>query len=107
SLRYSNTWNDVHSFSAGAYLEYIKAHYKDVRLEKRGFDPVFWSDGGSTGWVDSSLNFNVYSPVASMLVQNAGLFSYFGNASYDYDSRYGVEATLRRSEEHTSELQSR
>ncbi|HLU85756.1 MAG TPA: SusC/RagA family TonB-linked outer membrane protein [Vicingaceae bacterium] len=96
SLRYSNTWNDVHSFSAGAYLEYIKAHYKDVRLEKRGFDPVFWSDGGSTGWVDSSLNFNVYSPVASMLVQNAGLFSYFGNASYDYDSRYGVEATLRR-----------
>lgn len=96
NLKYSNTWNDVHKFSAGAYLEYIKAHYKSRSIAKEGFDPVFWSPGGSTGWIGSAVDRVLYAPTGGISIQNAGLFSYFANASYDYDMRYGVDATIRR-----------
>ncbi len=33
---------------------------------------------------------------ASANIQNAGLFSYFAYADYDYDKTYGVSATIRR-----------
>lgn len=95
NLRYENSW-DLHKLSAGAYIEYIKAHFKSRSMGKRGFNPAFWSDGGSTGWIGSDVNWQIYSPVASQNIQEAGLFSYFGTASYDYDLRYGVDATVRR-----------
>jgi hypothetical protein len=31
-----------------------------------------------------------------MHVINTGLFSYFGTANYDFDSRFGVTGTIRR-----------
>lgn len=96
NLRYENTFNEVHKVTGGLYLEYIKAHFKSRSLGKVGFDPNFWSDGGSTGWIGSAVNYQLYAPSAAMGVQEAGLFSYFGSASYDYDLRYGVDATVRR-----------
>ena len=96
NIRYEETFNNLHKISAGAYLEYIKAHYKSRSIAKTGFDPNFWSDGGSTGWIGSSEDFNLYAPSGGISIQNAGLFSYFGNASYDYDRRYGIDATIRR-----------
>lgn len=98
SLKYNNTWNDVHTLGLGAYVEYVKGHLKSRSITKTGFDPIFWSEDGSTGWVDGTdaLTLQLYSPQASMLIQNAGMFSYFGSANYDYDRRYGIDATIRR-----------
>lgn len=96
SLRYENTWNELHKVTAGVYLEYVKAHFKSRSINKRGFDPIFWSDGGSTGWINPAENYQLYAPTGAMGVSNAGLFSYFGVASYDYDRRYGLDATIRR-----------
>lgn len=98
SLKYQNTWNDLHSLSAGAYVEYIKGHLKNRSINKDGFDPIFWSNDGSTGWIEGTTpqTIQLYSPRASMLIQNAGMFSYFANANYDYDKRYGIDATIRR-----------
>src|SRR5690606_38409167 len=94
-LRYETTFADVHKLSAGLYMEYIKAHFKSRSINKRGFDPIFWSDG-STGWIDPSVNYQLYAPTGAIGTASSGLFSYFGVASYDYDRRYGLDATLRR-----------
>lgn len=99
SLKFDKTWNDVHTVGAGAYIEYIKGHLKSRSINKDGFDPIFWSEDGSTGWIPggpSQQEFQLYSPTASMLMQNAGMFSYFANANYDYARRYGIDATIRR-----------
>ena len=96
NLRYQNTFNDVHKVSAGVFVEYLKAHFKSRSINKDGFDPIFWSDGGSTGWIGAAENYQLYAPRASMSRINSGLFSYFGTASYDYDRRYGVDGTIRR-----------
>src|SRR5690606_40519141 len=96
SLRYQNTFNDVHKVSAGVFLEYLKAHFRSRSINKQGFDPIFWSDGGTTGWIGSAVNYQLYAPTAGLSRSDAGLFSYFGTASYDYAGRYGVDATIRR-----------
>lgn len=96
NLRYENTFNDVHKVSAGVFLEYLKAHFRSRSINKQGFDPIFWSDGGTTGWIGSAVNYQLYAPTAGLSRSDAGLFSYFGTASYDYAGRYGVDATIRR-----------
>ena len=98
SLKYDNTWDDKHTLGVGAYVEYIKGHLKSRSINKTGFDPIFWSEDGSTGWVNGTdaITLQLYSPRGSMLLQNAGMFSYFGNANYDYDRRFGIDATVRR-----------
>jgi len=96
NVRYEDTFNDVHKVSAGVFLEYLKAHLRSKNMQKTGFDPIFWSDGGMTGWIGGEENYQLYAPTAGMSRFDAGLFSYFGTASYSYDSRYGVDATVRR-----------
>lgn len=96
NLRYENTFNEVHKVTAAAFVEYVKAHFRSSSISKQGFDPIFWSDGGYTGWVGSAVNYQLYAPTAGLSRQDAGLFSYFGTASYDYDRRYGLDATIRR-----------
>lgn len=96
NLRYEEIFNEKHKLTAGLYLEYIKAHYKSRSLSKTGFDPNFWSNGGTTGWIGSAEDYELYAPSGSIGIQNAGLFSYFGSASYDFDKRYGIDGTVRR-----------
>src|SRR5690606_11805358 len=47
-------------------------------------------------WIGSSVNWNLYAPSAARSIQNSGLFSYFGTATYDYKQKYGLEGTIRR-----------
>ena len=96
NLRYEQKFNDVHKVSAGVFMEYQKAHFRSKSVSKTGFNPIFWSDGGTTGWIDGAENYQLYAPEAGLARMDAGLFSYFGTASYDYDSRYGIDATIRR-----------
>lgn len=98
NLRYEDAFgtDDVHKVSAGLFVEYLKAHLRSKSISKDGFDPIFWTDGGATGWIGSAENFQLYAPTASLSRSDAGLFSYFGTASYSYAGRYGLDATLRR-----------
>ncbi|KAA5532873.1 SusC/RagA family TonB-linked outer membrane protein [Paenimyroides baculatum] len=92
-------WNKTfgkHSVNAGAYIEYLKAHFKSSSISKEGFDPNFWENGKATGWIGDSDQNDYYAPSASVGEQSAGMFSYFGLASYDYDTKYGLDVTLRR-----------
>ena len=96
NLRWNKTFNGKHAVSAGAYVEYIKAHLKNSSFGLTGFDPIFFTPGTTAGAVSDTEDNDFYVPNAGLSLQNAGLFSYFGTASYDYDSRYGVDATIRR-----------
>ncbi len=96
SLKWNKVFNDKHTFNAGAYIEYIKAHFKNSSFTRRGFDPIFFTPGTTAGAVADVEENDYYVPSAGLSVQNAGLFSYFATASYDYERKYGLDATIRR-----------
>lgn len=95
-LKWSKKINDLHEIKAGIYMEYLKAHFKSTSLVQNGLDPYFSQSGAGTGWVSDTDKNDYYVPEVSMSTAKSGLFSYFGNAEYDYDTRYGVGVTLRR-----------
>ncbi len=86
----------LHSINAGVYLEYLKAHNKASSLNQEGLHPYFATPGGGTGWIPYSTDNEFYVPSISQSRATAGLFSYFGNVDYDYNTRYGVGVTVRR-----------
>ena len=97
NLTWQKDLSDKSSLSIAGYVEYLKGHFKNSYYSKEGYDPYFFDrrDGDSGSIPDNEDN-DFYVPSAGMYIANAGLFSYFGIASYDYDTRYGVEATVRR-----------
>ncbi len=96
NLKWNKIFNEKHEVKLGAYIEYLKAHFRNSSFAKQGFDPLFFERGAATGWIDDMDSNDYYAPTASLGIENAGLFSYFGTADYDYDSKYGVGLTLRR-----------
>lgn len=96
SLKYKETFGDDHTVGAGAYVEYLKGHLNSSAFNKSGFDPIFWSPGAGTGWIADTPDNDYYAANASKSKFNTGLFSYFGNVTYDYKGRFGLDATIRR-----------
>jgi len=96
SLKWNKIFNEKHTINAGAYVEYIKAHFKNSSFTRRGFDPIFFTPGTTAGAVSDVEENDYYVPSAGLTLDNAGLFSYFATANYDFDRRYGVDATIRR-----------
>lgn len=96
-LSYNKTFNDKHTFEVSLFNEYIKAHRRTDAWTQQGLDPRTWSLGAGTGFIPFNQNTPaLYQRIVSAAKRDAGLFSYFATASYDYDSKYGVEATVRR-----------
>ncbi len=96
NLKWNKTFNDLHEVKAGVYIEYLKAHYRNTSLSKQGFDPIFFDRGNGSGWIEDSVDNDYYAANGSLSKMNSGLFSYFGTADYDYNTRYGVSVTVRR-----------
>lgn len=92
SLNYNNTWGK-HSLNAGAYSEYLKTHFRSSSFTGYGINPLLigFPSGISPGSVQNEL-----IPNTGGTVFERGLFSYFGLADYDFDSRFGVSASIRR-----------
>ena len=93
SLGYNNVFNDVHSIGINGYLEYVKTHFRSSGFTGYGINPLLvgYASGITPGSVENEL-----IPTTRGTVIENGLFSYFGVADYDYDSKYGLSATLRR-----------
>jgi len=96
SLKYNKVINEKHTINVGLFTEYLKAHLDASSFRKVGFDPLFWSPGAGTGWINDTSANDFYVPTVSKTKFNSGLFSYFANANYDFDKRYGLDATIRR-----------
>lgn len=99
SLGYSNTFNDKHTFGVAAYMEYNKRHYNSFGFQQRGLDPRFVGVGagfipGQT--LDANTGEREYIPTVSSVKYTTGMMSYFAQASYDFDQKYSVNATIRR-----------
>lgn len=96
-VNYNKTIGDKHTIDVGVYSEYIKAHRRFQAYQQSGLDPRTWSLGAGTGYTPWSASTpTLYRPTVSALQQDAGLFSYFATADYDYDGKYGVSGMIRR-----------
>ena len=96
-LTYEKTFAEKHDVTVSAYTEYLKYHRSSDSYTQNGLDPKTWVFAAGTGYVP----FNVatptlYRPSIAANKNDAGLFSYFATASYDYDGKYGVSGSIRR-----------
>ncbi|MBT8276600.1 MAG: SusC/RagA family TonB-linked outer membrane protein, partial [Bacteroidia bacterium] len=95
SLNYNNTWGK-HTLDVGVYSEYFKAHLRTFGYFAEGLDPKTFFPGDGAGFVDDNSANDFFVDTATATIRNAGLFSVFSQADYDYDGRYGITGTIRR-----------
>jgi len=95
SLNYNKQINE-HSFSVGLYTEYFKAHYQRFGYRQEGLNVATFYPGDGSAFIDDNSENDYFVDVASANILEAGLFSYFSQADYDYDSKYGITGTIRR-----------
>ncbi|WP_298951123.1 SusC/RagA family TonB-linked outer membrane protein [uncultured Nonlabens sp.] len=99
SLRFKRSYGekDQHTVIANGYVEYVKGHYKDFRYVQTGLNPRTFSPGNNGGaFIGDTANDDNNVPFVTSNKASTGLFSYFGEFDYDYDDKYGFQATLRR-----------
>jgi len=96
SLTYNNTFGEKHNVEVSLFQEYFKAHWRSFGFRQLGFDPATFYPGDGSAFVDDNSANDNYVDTGRANVQNAGLFSYFAFADYDYDEKYGLSATVRR-----------
>ena len=95
-LNYRNTFDEKHTIDVSIFTEYFKAHWDSFGYFAEGLDPATYYPGDGSAYIgDNAANDNFVDD-ATANIQNAGLFSFFGYADYDYDKKYGFSATLRR-----------
>jgi TonB-linked SusC/RagA family outer membrane protein len=87
-----------HTIDAGVYTEYFKAHLRNFGYFASGLVGSTFSPGDGSGLVRQAGG--LWNDEANAEILNAGLFSYFGSADYDYDERYGFSGTVRRDASH-------
>lgn len=95
SLNY-NVEFGKHSISAGLYSEYFKAFLRDFGFRANGLNPKTFHPGDDAGFIGDNANDDLFVDTVFANRIDAGLLSYFGTLDYDYDSTYGLSATLRR-----------
>jgi TonB-linked SusC/RagA family outer membrane protein len=99
SLTYENSW-EKHSVDVGLYTEYFKAHFRQFGYRAEGLNPLTFYPGDGSGLIPVQYNQDesalLFVDTANAEILNAGLFSYFAQADYDYARRYGFTGTIRR-----------
>lgn len=96
-LNYKRIFAEKHTLDISAYTEYLKAHRKSFVFQQIGLNPLTWEPGAGTGYIPwTSAAGLSYLPSVGAGEVEAGVFSYFGTLDYDYDSKYGLAATIRR-----------
>ncbi|MDY8134142.1 SusC/RagA family TonB-linked outer membrane protein [Aquimarina sp. 2201CG5-10] len=95
SLNYNKVFGR-HTVDASAYIDYFKAHFRTFGFRANGLNPRTFFPGDGSGFVDDNGDNDFFVDQANSNRLDAGLFSYFGNVDYDYDSKFGVSATVRR-----------
>ncbi|HCA05926.1 SusC/RagA family TonB-linked outer membrane protein [Chryseobacterium sp.] len=97
-VSYEKTFAEKHHLDVGAYTEYLKYHRITSAFTQNGLDPKTWVVGAGTGWPGyiPTPSPGLYRATISAAKNDAGLFSYFGTLNYDYSSKYGISASIRR-----------
>jgi len=95
SLSYSTEWGK-HSLTGSAFMEYFKAHLQTFGFTANGINASTFAPGDGSSFVGDNAANDFFTDNGNANIQEAGLFSYFGQADYDYDRRFGLTATVRR-----------
>jgi TonB-linked SusC/RagA family outer membrane protein len=95
SLNVSKTYGK-HNIDLGLYTEYFKGHLRNFGYTANGLNRSTFSPGDGSGFIDDTADSDIFVDNVRANILNSGLFSYFGSLDYDYDTRYGVGATIRR-----------
>ncbi len=101
-LNYNHVFKGKHTIDISAFTDYLKLQRKYFGYRQNGLDPRTWAFGTGTGYIAfNPLTPNFYAPREFHLPGgrdkiDAGMFSYFGTFAYDYDDRFGLDATVRR-----------
>ncbi|WP_054558239.1 SusC/RagA family TonB-linked outer membrane protein [Croceitalea dokdonensis] len=85
-----------HSLDIGVYTEYFKAHFQEFGYTQEGLDPKTFAPGDGSAFIGDNPDNDFYVDSVNANILDSGLFSYFGSLDYDYDTKYGFAATLRR-----------
>ncbi|AYZ13259.1 SusC/RagA family TonB-linked outer membrane protein [Chryseobacterium arthrosphaerae] len=96
NITFNKSFGD-HTISAGAYMDYIKAHVSSTFQRQNGLNPLQWQFGAGTGYIPFNPDTpNYYRPSVSASKVTAGTLAYFGTLDYDYKDKYGVSGVVRR-----------
>lgn len=97
SINYSKEFNEKHTLDVGLYTEALYATLKSFNYTTNGLNPLTFSPGSGQGYVpEDPNNFAWYRRFVGSNINKAALLSYFALADYDYDSKFGVTASVRR-----------
>ncbi|MEY8847794.1 SusC/RagA family TonB-linked outer membrane protein [Psychroserpens sp. XS_ASV72] len=99
NVNYNNTFNDKHYFDLTLGTEYNKTHFISSSFQGFGLNPKLVGSGSAI--TDGSVaegadETQYYIPILSATSFNDGLFSYYAVGKYDFDDRYGLQASIRR-----------
>ncbi|MEO9871136.1 SusC/RagA family TonB-linked outer membrane protein [Ekhidna sp.] len=95
SLNYTKSF-DLHTITGGLYTENFRARHDQFNFRSNGLDPKTFSPGDGSAFVPDNATNDFFANTVGANILQAGLFSYFGTAGYDYDSKYGADFTVRR-----------
>jgi TonB-linked SusC/RagA family outer membrane protein len=92
-LKFETTFADKHNVSVMALTEYYKRHINSSSFVGYGLNDKIWSYAAA---ITPGTTSNGLIPGVGGTDYSDGLFSYFMNGNYSYDSRYTFDATFRR-----------
>ncbi|MDO5978757.1 SusC/RagA family TonB-linked outer membrane protein [Flavivirga spongiicola] len=95
SLNYNKSFGK-HTLDATLFSEYFRAFTRGFGYFARGLNPRNFAPGDDSAFISDNGDNDFFVDDANAFRLDAGLFSYFGNIDYDYDSKYGISATIRR-----------
>jgi TonB-linked SusC/RagA family outer membrane protein len=96
-ISYNKNFNQKHDFEVSAFTEYFYNNTKNSGFQANGLNPALLGSG--SGFANPALLEGGVAAYAPSLFSNnteLAIFSYFGVAKYDYDNKYGVQASVRR-----------
>lgn len=95
SLGYTKSFGES-TISAAAFTEYFRADLQSFGFTNNGLDPATFFPGDGSGFVPDNAANDFFANTVTANILRTGLFSYFFNADYDYDDKFGVNGTFRR-----------
>lgn len=85
-----------HKFDVLAGYEYNNYMIRTQSLTQNGLNPNLWVPGAGTGYPAYVPGDNYNVPDISAGQSRLNMYSFFGNLDYDYNTKYGVVANVRR-----------
>lgn len=92
-LEYNKSFGE-HTLNVAGAFEFNNNMLQNSSQTQNGLNPRTWVPGTGTGYIVNTND--LYLPNISARQSRYNLFSYFANAEYDYQGKYGLVANVRR-----------